>query len=84
MIYRGPAMVAAITRQGAFCGLHITYLDEASGKLKISDPGTGEALPAKKVRGSKSGGAIELIKVVPPVEPSRVVLAEGKIGRAHV
>jgi hypothetical protein len=77
VIHRGPAMVAAIARQGVFCGLHITYLTLHGHKLQIVDPQTDELLPAKKVRGSKAGGAIELIKVAPPIEPARIVLGEG-------
>ena len=77
VIHRGPAMVAAITREGRFLGLHVTYLDPGGSKLRICDPATGEALPARKVRGSKSGGAIELIKVTPPAEPVRIILGEG-------
>src|SRR5207248_9749064 len=44
------------------------------GKAAITDPATGEALPSKKVRGSKAGGSIELIRVN---DPQRLVLGEG-------
>lgn len=62
-IYRGPAMIAAV--QGVdhrFSAVHRTWLDLArpNGKASIVDPKTGEALPAKKVIGSKKGGAIRL------------------------
>jgi hypothetical protein len=59
VIHRGPAMVAPITREDKFCGLHVTYLTEDGAKLSLCDPETRELLPAKKVRGSKSAGAIE-------------------------
>ncbi len=62
-IHRGPAMVAAV--QGPdhrFSAVHRTWidLDRPNGKASIVDPQTGEALPAKKVIGSKKGGAIRL------------------------
>lgn len=77
IIHRGPAMTAPIVRHGKFSGLHITYFDNGGVKLRICDPETGAALPAKKVRGGKSGGHIELIKVTPPAEPLRIVIGEG-------
>jgi hypothetical protein len=77
VIHRGPAMVAPITRGGKFSGLHITYLDADGSKAQICDPQTGEALPAKKVRGSKSGAAIEIIRLGHPTEPQRIVIGEG-------
>jgi hypothetical protein len=45
-----------------FAGLHFTYLDPATpdGKAVIRHPDTGEKLPAKKVRGTKQGGYIDL------------------------
>jgi hypothetical protein len=77
VIHRGSAMVAPITREGKFSGLHITYLALAGvGKASILDPDTGEVLPAKKVRGSKSGAAIELVKTLSG-EPQRLVIGEG-------
>ena len=77
VIHRGPAMVAAIVREGLFCGAHVTYLDPCGTKLAISDPDTGAALPAKKVRGSKRGGYIELVPPAADEELGRVVLGEG-------
>lgn len=78
VIHRGPAMVAAIVRGGKFSGLHITYLAAGGeGKAQISDPATREALPAKKVRGSKSGGRIDLILVAPPGMARRWIGGEG-------
>jgi hypothetical protein len=77
IVHRGPAMAAAIVRGGRFSGLHITWLDPAAGgKARIADPASGEALPAKKVRGSKTGGAIELVKAGAP-HPRRVIIGEG-------
>lgn len=64
VLHRGPAMLAAITGpDGHFRGLHITWIDLArrKGKAEIVDPDTGEVLPAKKMRGSKLGGAIVLV-----------------------
>ncbi|MDW4550868.1 CHC2 zinc finger domain-containing protein [Defluviimonas sp. D31] len=62
-LHRGPCMIAAI--QGAddrLAAVHQTWLDlsRPGGKAEIRDPETGEALPAKMVRGSKKGGAIRL------------------------
>jgi CHC2 zinc finger len=69
VVHRAPAMVAAITgSDGRFAGLHITWIDLAqpSGKLKITDPRTGDSLPPKKVRGAKQCGVIELATVATP------------------
>jgi hypothetical protein len=86
VIHRGPAMVAAIVRERAgsgpdrarFSGLHITYLAaDGAGKAAILDPDSGEELPAKKVRASKSGGRIDLILVTPPLVPTRWIGGEG-------
>lgn len=63
-IHRGPAMLAPIVDAGGrFRALHMTWIDleRPDGKANIRDPGTGEALPAKKVRGSKAGNVIRLI-----------------------
>ena len=77
IIHRGPAMVAPIVgADGKFRGLHFTYLDltQPKGKVRITDPESGEELPAKKVRGSKAGGWIELCG---SAVPDRVVAGEG-------
>jgi hypothetical protein len=69
IIHVGPAMLAPILRpDNRFGGLHITWLDlgKRKGKAEIFDAETGEMLPAKKVRGSKKGGRIELIRVPQP------------------
>ncbi|GHE50901.1 hypothetical protein GCM10019059_07540 [Camelimonas fluminis] len=77
VVHRGPAMLAPIVGpDGAFSGLHITWIDLAQpkGKAMILDPDTGEALPAKKVRGVKVGGRIELIRCASPIA---LVIGEG-------
>src|ERR1035437_1438968 len=76
-VHTGPAMLAAIVgADGRFSGLHITWLDLArpKGKAEVPDPTTGDLLPAKKVRGSKSGGRIE---IVPRAAPRRLIIGEG-------
>ncbi|MFG1238022.1 CHC2 zinc finger domain-containing protein [Xanthobacter autotrophicus DSM 597] len=75
---RGPAMLAAITdARGFFSGLHITWIDlnRPKGKAEWIDPETGLVLPSKKVRGSKQGGAIVLVKA--PDGARRMFAAEG-------
>lgn len=77
VIHRGPAMVAPIVGpDGRFRGLHFTYIDLAqpNGKARIADPDSGEELPAKKVRGSKAGGHIDIVGSRMPV---RIVIGEG-------
>ena len=64
-IYEGPAMLAAfVGPDGRFRGLHLTWIDAArpGEKAEIFDPDTGEALPAKKMRGHKLGGWLKLTK----------------------
>lgn len=76
-VHTGPAILTAIVNiDGRFSGLHITWLDLArlKGKAEVPDPGGGGLLPAKKVRGSKSGGRIEL---VPRAAPRRLIIGEG-------
>jgi hypothetical protein len=76
VLMRGPAMVSAVRdNDGAFCAVHVTYLDASlTRKAKVSDPDSGEALPAKKVRGAKAGGHIVLRL---PDDPKRLFLGEG-------
>ena len=78
-IHRGPAMLAAITdNAGAFRAIHITWLQpdpHGAAKAMITDPDTGEILPAKKVRGSKDGGKIVLREGGPA--PRRLFIGEG-------
>jgi hypothetical protein len=62
-IHRGPAMLAAVQKPNRRAeAVHRTWIDPArpNGKALIADPETGEVLPAKKVEGSKRGGAIRL------------------------
>ena len=73
-VHRGWAMLAAIVgRDGRFCGLHITWIDlkDPKGQARVVDPKTKALLPAKKVRGSKVGGAIE---VAPAAMPERLIM----------
>lgn len=77
VIHRGPAMVAPIIRPDCkFGGLHLTYIDLTApkGKLRIQDPETGAELPAKKARGSKRGGYLDLVRVE---APTRMIIGEG-------
>jgi hypothetical protein len=63
VIHTGPAMLAAIQDPlGTFSGVHRTWLDltQAKGKARILDASTGQVCDAKKVLGSKKGGAIRL------------------------
>ena len=76
-IHAGPAMLAAFIRpDGNFGGLHMTWLtaDEAPAKLDITDPDSGEVLGAKKMRGSKTGAYIAVVKIK---APRRLVIGEG-------
>ncbi|KPL55555.1 hypothetical protein ABB55_27720 [Prosthecomicrobium hirschii] len=70
VIHVGPAAIAPILRpDGRFGGLHYTWFDlDRAPKCKaaIHDPETGEMLVDKKVRGSKQGGYIELVRVPAP------------------
>jgi len=76
-VHRGWAMLAAIVGpDGRFCGLHITWIDlnDPKGQVRVVDPKTKALLPAKKVRGSKVGGVIE---VAPVAMPERLIMGEG-------
>lgn len=76
-VHTGPAMFAAIRGpDDRFSGLHITWLDLAKpdGKAEVAHPDTGEIGPAKKVRGSKTAGRIELVRVE---APAKLVIGEG-------
>jgi hypothetical protein len=78
VLHQGPAMVAAFIRaDGHFGGLHMTWLEagDAARKVELVDPDSGEVLPAKKMRGSKSGASI---LVAPSArEPRRLFIGEG-------
>lgn len=76
-VHRGPAMLGAIRGpDGNFAALHMTWIDlaQSDGKVMLADPDTGELTAAKKIRGSKRGGRIELVR---PDVPLRLFLGEG-------
>lgn len=69
VIARAPAMIGAmIGPDGKFSGVHQTFLDLATpkGKAAVFDPATGEALDAKKTRGSWKGATVALLRVDAP------------------
>lgn len=80
-IHRGPAMLAPIVRAGKFSAVHITWLDldQAKGKVVLLDA-AGAVRQAKRVRGPKKGGHIELVPALG--SPRRLILGEGieKVG----
>jgi hypothetical protein len=76
-IHAGPAMLAAFIRpDGNFGGLHVTWLtaDDVPTKPEIIDPDSGEVLGSKKMRGSKTGAYIAIVKLP---APRRLVIGEG-------
>jgi CHC2 zinc finger len=78
MIHSGPAMLGAFIRaDGTFGGLHTTWLDAGDPpvKIELTDPATGEVLPAKKMRGSKTGAHIAVSPLLPA--PRRLIIGEG-------
>lgn len=78
-IHRGPALLAAITREGEggkpeFRGCHCTYLStDCRSKLDLGER-NGEPLKAKKIRGRAGGGAI---RMTPPAESGLLLIGEG-------
>jgi hypothetical protein len=81
-------LLPIVAADGKFSGLHATYLDLAQpgGKVALKHPDTGEALPAKKVRGSKTGGRIEIHSAA---NPHTLIIGEGfetvlSVYQAHV
>ena len=90
LIHTGPALLAQIQRGGKFAGAHITWLDPAlndpditidqaralpaKGKAVIVDPKDATPQKAKKMRGSKKGGHIDLTGCA---DPRELVLGEG-------
>lgn len=76
VIHEGPAMLAAIRRpDGQITGVHRTWLDLAQPKGKARLIGAdGAVLDAKKMLGSKKGGAIRLHS---PRGFTRLVIGEG-------
>lgn len=76
-IHSGPAMIAAVQdAEGIVTAVHRTWLDlgRPDGKARIVHPETLEVLPAKKVLGSKKGGAIRLRS---PKGATTLVMGEG-------
>ena len=77
-VHRGPAMLAGILApNGRLTAVHRTWIDLAqpSGKAALSH--AGEALEAKKVEGSKKGGAIRLVSPPRVADIQTLVMAEG-------
>lgn len=77
VIARAPAMIGAmIGPGGSFAGVHQTFLDLATpkGKAALADPKTGEAVDAKKTRGSWKGATVPLLRCD---APRRFFLGEG-------
>ncbi|WP_316234984.1 MULTISPECIES: CHC2 zinc finger domain-containing protein [unclassified Bradyrhizobium] len=78
LVHRGPAMLAAFRdAEGIFRGLHITWIDTGAPKCKaiVRHPGTGDVLPSKKMRGSKSGCYLDLGGELDA--PRRLIVGEG-------
>ncbi|MFQ6553412.1 hypothetical protein AAD018_013830 [Aestuariibius insulae] len=76
-LHRGPAMLAAILApSGQLIGVHRTWMDLSSpkSKWKVIIEHDGKMLDAKKVLGSKKGGAIRLTRLD---KPSVLVMGEG-------
>lgn len=77
-VYEGPAMLSAILApDGTVTGVHRTWIDlsQAKGKPVVTNPfKDGEMVPAKKVYGSKKGGAIRLFT---PRDAQVMVMGEG-------
>jgi hypothetical protein len=83
VLHSGPAMAAAVVLpDGSFGAVHQTWIDltQPNGKVALFHPvkkekdGSPLGLPAKKVRGSKRGGAIKLYT---PKTVHRIVMGEG-------
>lgn len=84
VLFSGPVMMAAISGpDGAFLGLHATYIDPGrpGKKIAIEDPEAGPRddgkvtlVPPKKIRGSKRNASIKLLQ---PAGFTRLVLGEG-------
>jgi len=77
-IHKGPVMLGAFIRpDGKFGGLHLTWLTSSGDvvtKAEIIDPDSGEILPAKKMRGSKTGAYIAIVLLE---QPRCLVVGEG-------
>lgn len=80
VMHRGPAMLAAFIRpDGHFGGLHMTWLDASDPprKIELVDPESGEILPAKKMRGSKTGASILVAPAA--IAPEQLERSEGAV-----
>ena len=76
VIHQGPAMLAAVTDQaGHIIGVHRTWIDLANPGGKASIAFEGKDQPAKKMLGSKKGGAIRLAR--PREKTAVLVVGEG-------
>ncbi len=77
-VHEGPTMLSAIQApDGSISGVHRTWidLDQPKGKPVVAHPfKDGETVPAKKVYGSKKGGAIRLYT---PRDATVMVMGEG-------
>lgn len=77
-VHEGPTMLSAIQApDGSISGVHRTWIDlsQPKGKPVVAHPfKDGETVPAKKVYGSKKGGAIRLYT---PRAATVMVMAEG-------
>ncbi|MCC0035464.1 MAG: P4 alpha zinc-binding domain-containing protein [Hoeflea sp.] len=77
-IWCGPAMVLPfIDAAGEIIGIHQTWIDLGEApkfRPKLVCPDTGEALPTKKMRGSKKGG---LLPIAGEMAVTRWVVGEG-------
>lgn len=74
-IHEGPAMVAGVADvTGKFIGAHRTWIDLATDNGKAAIAHAGEALPSKKMLGSKKGGAIRFS----PAQDARRTLIMGE------
>ncbi|WP_244498207.1 primase-helicase zinc-binding domain-containing protein [Aureimonas ureilytica] len=89
-LFTGPAMVAPfVLPSGEIVGCHLTWIDltrRPKFRPVLRDPKTprGEALPTKKMRGTKKGGMIPLIGfyeldglILPDPHRTRFVSGEG-------
>lgn len=78
VVHQGPAMICAVVDPSGYAtAVHRTWLDlsQPKGKLILPDPRkAGETLPAKKVLGSKKGGAIRFLT---PRGCDTMVMGEG-------
>ena len=87
-LHEGPAMVGPfVDAEGVVVGCHLTWIDlrQRKGRPVLADPeAPGEALPTKKMRGTKKGGLIPLVgfaldgdRILPEAGRHRLVIGEG-------